>query len=530
VSGEPSGKVIHKGIVWYCTLILSVLGLACCIPLFFPNIRETVIALAERFIFQQQLKPEHLAEARQVLAALAAAGSCFILFVDFWILTVPGRTLLNRVGFIDTHEAEIKKSWTSLLEKAARNRLGLFCFCIGFFAVMLSVSRAASTGITYDEASTYFDVVYPGILEALMRSQYLNNHLLNSILIRFVCFITQTQFNEFLIRLPSILAYCVYIIFAYRMAKRSNHPYFIFILFISNYYLNEYFGLARGYGMASACILAAFYYFDELRTDMDNKRLFHNFMAWCSLAVLANGIALYTVFSIMAIVVFKYRKNIFKLSNCFYFFIFAFTAVYVIFMSRPGKSLASTHNFYESIIEAVFGTFSQPLSFLTPVIFAVFAVLLLYGMIRTKFKNDYALVYIIFVAVCFISNMVFHRGYPNNREMVPFYPVIVFVVADVLKHIRVNMLSRSVLTLAGILLCFQFVQKINIRDTQDFSNDYTIKREVLDFAIRNTINLNNAASKEKFEAFIDGYHNPTAEFYEEKLKILFGVNEKPSLY
>ncbi|MDR0598025.1 MAG: hypothetical protein LBG14_05915, partial [Treponema sp.] len=120
----------------------------------------------------------------------------------------------------------------------------------------------------------------------------------------------------------SLVFYGIYIFFAYRTAKEKKHPCLVFILFIANYYLNEFSGLARGYGMAAACMAAALCVFDKWKDEVANKHLFRCFMIWCSLGVLANGIALYTVFCILMVIMVKYRKNLIRLSNLPYFLVF----------------------------------------------------------------------------------------------------------------------------------------------------------------------------------------------------------------
>ncbi|MDR1615950.1 MAG: hypothetical protein LBR98_02940 [Syntrophomonadaceae bacterium] len=268
--------------------------------------------------------------------------------------------------------------------------------------------------------------------------------------------------------------------------------------------------------MAAACILAAFYYFEKWKINRDNTFLFHVFMIWCSLAALANGIALYTIFSVLAIITFKYRKNIVKLSNCFYLFVFLMVALFVILTSRPGRPVASTDSFYVCIISAVFGSFTQS-SYLMIAGFAAFAGMAAYGMVKTKYKNDYALVYIIFVSICFVSNIIFHRGYPNSREMLPFYPVMVFAIMDALKYIKPGIIPKLLLILIGSALCVQFILQINITSTKDWNDNYKIRNEIFAYAVTNNIAGNGEA---EFQQFIDTYQNPAAQFYALKLGVL----------
>jgi hypothetical protein len=514
----------RQGLFGYFFVIVSILGLCFCIPLLFPDIREIVIDLAERFVFHRELENRHVIAAREALAIFAVFGVCFILFFDFWALTTPGKAILEKFGFIDIHEKEILGAGASLVKKITSEPFKVFGLATGFFVLMVAVSRAANTGITRDEATMCFDVVFPGIPEALMRSQYLNNHMLDALLIRITLFITQTRFNEFFIRLPSLVFYGIYLFFAYRTAKQRKFPYVVFILFVANYYLNEYSGLARGYGMAAACMLAAFYFFNRWKTDKENKRLFHCFMIWCALGALANGIVLYTVFCALIVIMVKYRKNIIKLSNLPYFFVFLFVALYLVFVSRPtmpGKPIATTQSLYDSIIAAVFDTFSLSNQHIAIALFVIFVGILIYLMIKTKGRNDYGWIYIIFVGISLLSNVLLGRGYPLSREMVPFYPVIVFVAADALEYIKPNRITKIFIILAVLLLCFQFVIQINTRGTKDWAEDYRRRNEILNFIGTNRLEAGTDKRVSKIlQEYIEAYPSSVGMFYLRKLSII----------
>jgi hypothetical protein len=521
--GIPPGKG-KRSLFRPLFAVVSALGLCFCIPLLFPGIRDIVIDLAERFVFHRELETRHVLAAREALAAFGALGVCLVIFFDFWALTPPGRALLERIGFIDVHEGEILGAGASFIKKMAADPFRLFGFALGFFVLMVAVSRAATTGMSRDEATMCFDVVFPGIPEALMRSQYLNNHMLDALLIRLTLFVTQTKYNEFFIRLPSLVFYGVYLFFAFQTAKQRKHPYVVFTLFASNYYLNEFSGLARGYGMAAACLLGAFCFFNQWKEDRENKRLFHGFMIWCALGTLANGIALYTVFCALMVIMIKYRKNIIKLSNMPYFLVFFFVALYLVFVSRstmPGSPIATTRNLYDSIVAGVFATFSPSNSHIVLVLFIVFAVITLCLMVLSKGRNDYGLIYCSFIAVSLFSNVLLGRGYPLSREMIPFYPVIVFVVADALEYIKPGGIVKIPLALVVLLLGFQFVAQINTRETRDWREDYHRRSEILGFIRTNRLEAGSEDRvREGLQQYIETVPSSVGMFYLQKLSII----------
>jgi hypothetical protein len=511
-------------LVWRFCAVLSIPGLLFCIPLLFPGVREIAVDLAERFVFHRELETRHVIAAREALGIFAVFGVCFVLFFDFWTLSSPGRALLERAGFIDIREKEILGAGKALVKKIAGRPFEIFGLLTGCFVLLVALSRAANTGMTRDEATMCFDVVFPGIPEALMRSQYLNNHMLDALLVRLVLFITRTRFNEFFIRLPSLVFYGIYICFAWHTAKQRKRPYLVFVLFIANYYLNEFSGLARGYGMAAACMLGAFYYFNKWKADRDNNRAFHCFMIWCALAALANGIALYTIFCALMVVMIKYRKNIARLSNLPYGLVFLFVALYLLFASRstmPGKPIATTSSFYDSLIAAVFDTFSLSNASVAAALFVIFLGIAAYLMIQTRGKNDYVWIYVIFIGVSLISNILLGRGYPLSREMIPFYPVIVFVIADALEHITPGRITRPFLALAGLLLCFQFIAQIDITGTRDWRDDYGRRKEILAFMGANPSGEEqDEGVRESLEKYIEATPSSVGMFYVRKLSAI----------
>jgi hypothetical protein len=333
-------------------IVLSVLVLMVCIPLLFAHVRTLVIAFAEQLVFHRSLTRIGIAKAHRALFFLGAAGLSIFAILDFFAIIPLGLSLLRKTGFLDLTEATFLKHIQSPFLAAAHNPFAVFAICSGLFVWFIALSRAANTGITYDEAFTYLNYVLPGFPKSLLANHLLNNHLLNSLLIQMSCFISQTRYNEFFIRLPNLLFYAIYILFAYRTAKESKNPFFMFVLFISNYYLNEFMGLARGYGMASSCVLIALYFFNQWKGKNGVNRHLHLCLLWCSLAALANGIALYTVFAILVLIIAKYRKNLFKLSYFPYFAVFGFVTLFTMYVSRRGYPIFSTGNIF-SFVESI---------------------------------------------------------------------------------------------------------------------------------------------------------------------------------
>ena len=103
-------------------------------------------------------------------------------------------------------------------------------FCILTTAILFSISliRAASTAITYDEAFTYLH--YSQSITGFLQIGLANNHPLNSFLIYAATLLTGLKYNELVIRLPNLLAYLLYLAIAVQISKRFHYKYLAFSL------------------------------------------------------------------------------------------------------------------------------------------------------------------------------------------------------------------------------------------------------------------------------------------------------------
>lgn len=156
----------------------------------------------------------------------------------------------------------------------------LFCYV---------ASRAFLLGITPDEVfslqlwMTPF-TVYPETYTDLSA----NHHWLNS----WGMWLFSGIFGDsnFVLRLPNVLAYLVYLYFTYRVSALIVHARYLLVVFLLlnvHPYLLDFFSLARGYGLALAgCMAAVFYLVNFLKTGRI-PNAFYALLA-ASLAVLAN--------------------------------------------------------------------------------------------------------------------------------------------------------------------------------------------------------------------------------------------------
>jgi hypothetical protein len=161
---------------------------------------------------------------------------------------------------------------------------------VGLLAFLYVLTRSIFVGITYDEAWTISSFVPLKPFDLLVYPPSdANNHLLNTILIKF--FYHFGLNSLFFTRLPNVLAFVVYLFFAYKittgfMSVRSGVV--TFLLLILNPFLLDFFSLARGYGISMACLAGSVYYLLVLFRENFHPRYSLLSLGWAAMAVLAN--------------------------------------------------------------------------------------------------------------------------------------------------------------------------------------------------------------------------------------------------
>jgi hypothetical protein len=191
----------------------------------------------------------------------------------FWIAALSYLKLcdLTAKGFLQNYFASkisVKSDFFDF-NKPRDRKFFIFAIALGGFVWIVALARAAETALTWDEAYTYLRYSAPNIfISSLPSMQTVNNHILNTFLIRLASFLTNTEYSELIIRFPNIFFAIIYIVFSYKISKNIKYSYFAFSLLIANYYLNEYFSLARGYSMSASAMVAALYYFIRFRANL----------------------------------------------------------------------------------------------------------------------------------------------------------------------------------------------------------------------------------------------------------------------
>jgi hypothetical protein len=147
-----------------------------------------------------------------------------------------------------------------------------------FFAALFllcNIFRAAVIPITHDEAWTRA-LLSNSYLQILQYTHFTtNNHLLNSLLSKF--FISVFGDTVFVLRLANVLAQIPYLIFSWKLAERLCHHFLWILGFWMVLQLHpvlfEFWGMCRGYGLATAAMMASIYFFVVFLHDKKSQGL-----------------------------------------------------------------------------------------------------------------------------------------------------------------------------------------------------------------------------------------------------------------
>ena len=123
-------------------------------------------------------------------------------------------------------------------------------------------ARAYLLSFTHDEALTLMTYVTQP-WKNLLKVDWTNNHLLNSILAR-LC-LEWFGPSEISLRLPNVISGIVFFCFAAKLSEKITGPgwksYITFLFIACNPFLLDFFSLCRGYGISMGFLMAGLYYF-----------------------------------------------------------------------------------------------------------------------------------------------------------------------------------------------------------------------------------------------------------------------------
>ena len=167
--------------------------------------------------------------------------------------------------------------------KTLSARTNVACMALLLAAlVVVNLYRAWTQSITYDEAVTY-DAFVVGPMSHAFTGYNANNHVLFTILAKVTTGAVGT--SELGLRLTSVVAGAVYFVAVFFLCRLLFGSAMIFSMAVAGLALNplvlDFFSAARGYGLALALFMAAFYQVAVLlvRSSSDGIARTHRWVA-----------------------------------------------------------------------------------------------------------------------------------------------------------------------------------------------------------------------------------------------------------
>ena len=363
---------------------------------------------------------------------------------------------------------------------------------VSLFLLIYSIYNSIFSTLHYDEAYSY--LYYSQRLLDFTDIGLANNHPLNSLLIYLSTY--YFRFNDFMIRLPNIIFLFFYLLFAIKISKRTQLKLVTFGLLTLYWYLvPEFFSQARGYGIASSIVL--FFLYQFLNKECTNKTILTSIAillvasyAFLGLVPLIVSVSIYYLIFVIQNPINFIKKNLLIILSLFSGLIYITNLLISVstegnplYGSFNNSFLTSTIGFYKDSFlkgDYNFGTVSNnmlnasSLYNTSDTLFAViltglicFVGLLIYKKEAERVKTT--IVAILCFSLLYISSILMHKPFITGRSLLPFYPVIVISIIEILEYIityfkliNKNETCRRVISLLlFVALLFNYQEKIN---------------------------------------------------------------------
>lgn len=371
------------------------------------------------------------------------------------------------------------------------------------------VLRAIYIPLTHDEALSFslfvpkniFDII--GYVETYGMP---NNHILNTLLIKATTFLFGD--STLSIRFPNIAGAFLYLTYVYRFAANQKSEWIkwaLVLLLISNLYILEFAGLARGYGLANALMLAAMFHLQYSLKQNSNK---HKSMIitciYLLLMVLSNFTTIYIVLIALALMLI-YNLQIQKQTSGVKFssaiavpgitFLVAAGLLYEPFRTiiKWNTTYGGSTGFWNDCVESLIrGStyYNDPYLYFhfTARIFVVVAIcIILLVFLKHIVQRQLTSIPVSTILLGTISGIVIQHWimdtpYPPSRAGQFLYPL--FIVAFIEAINLLNERGKRISTAAGIVFsnasCLMFILNCNIEWTQEWKSDAS-NRALIDF-------------------------------------------------
>jgi hypothetical protein len=340
------------------------------------------------------------------------------------------------------------------------------------------------TGVTFDEVWTLDTFVPQSVLHIINYTPCdANNHILNTLLIKL--FFVPGNHSLCVARLPNVIAFIFYLYFAYKIAYKYLSPLLglcCYILLIFNPFLLDFFGIARGYGLALGLQLISLYFVVTFIKERKSLSAL-GAIGFGSFAVLSNfswlNYWLAIVFIINAVPLFYRERYDFK-RTFFYSFFPALILIAIIY--EPVKKLRAGGSLYYG---GFTGFYSDTLVSLTkyslyspnihPAVYItlnIFLALLAVSIIISfafkpaflSLKNVFLFITLFCIASVIAQHYLLGTFYLIDRTALFFYPLFIFCLCFALNDFSDKWYSKIIIAVTAASL-LNFFNNANLYKT-----------------------------------------------------------------
>lgn len=373
-----------------------------------------------------------------------------------------------------------------------------FVYVAGLSIIIFTIVlvRAATSAITWDEAYTYIAYAKDFNIQQLIdiHSNFANNHIINTLMIAIVDNLCNIPYNEFIIRLPNIIMLIFYFIGSYKISKDEKHKYLLFSGLVLNYYVMEFFGLARGYGIAASFTIWMCYFFKKAsKNDCNDKNIFISII-FGLLACYSNTISILSLFAICLIYLIQLirkketikfiKRNVIKIIPIAIFLIYIIIFHFIVTGSdKPvfggtGEAKGLTivgfleKNFVWMFVE------NSIINIVVSIIVLLFIIASIVVFRKQIIEKPFFSAILVLIIALIVPSTILGKPYPIERCLIPLWPLVVLGLVDMysLWTDKLNMRIDKLITGSVIvILIFLFAIRINIKTTRTWNNNYQVR-------------------------------------------------------
>ena len=417
---------------------------------------------------------------------------------------------------------------------------------IGFLLISYTMLRAVLLSMTHDESFTFLWFVPESFMQIVsMHIPRAGNHIINTLAIKL--FTSIFSANEFIVRLPNLLAHFVYIVFSILIIKRVKTPLLIivgFILLNFNPYMLEFFALARGYGISLAFLIGSIYFFIKFLDEKKQKFIYYALVS-AALSAISSFIYIHfylsiiLIYNLVQINDFRFIKSVnerFKFLLRINIPVIIVTAILSGILFEPIRKLSKFKEFYghgqtgfyhNSIISLIHGSkynqdygtvTAEMISYVVIILVAIILLVAFIDLYRKKFDLQKSLPFIFVsllllpVLTIILQHHLLGSEFPSFRLMLFFVPLLglTFIGASTLfEKPPLRFFSTSIITLMAILFVIHTARSVNLKSASEWKYDADTKQMVE--ILKSEVLKNDPTNKVSLG--INWVFEPTINFY-----------------